>query len=473
MHELVVAALKERRVDGAEGLEAAGRQARREGHRMLLGNADIEGALGPEALLEDAYAGATGHRGRDGHDLVVLLRLPHKCISEHLGQGVVGRLGGLGGGRLGEVELRAHGVQLVAGLLRRQVALALLRLDVEQDRLVQGAILVLSLDVVEDLHQGVHVVPIDRTHVVEAKLFEELALAARTGAAERHRLHKVASVLIDLRSSLGKLSWQHGLGRRLQGLASRLEALGGLDFRNVVLEAQADRGLRERLGQGADGRVHRVVEGRQGHLAVVIQDDNAFAPDAACVIQGLPSHAAGDSAIADHRNAVALLALPVASHLEAHRGADGSGGVPSPEGVVLRLRALREAGKAAALTQRVDAAAALSEDLVGLALVRDVPADLVPGCVEDVVESYCEITHTQASAEVTATHGDGIKNLPAHLLRQVLELRHAHALHAGGALVAQGVKQRRGARREGALGDRSSRTLLFRASTVEAGDAAC
>mmetsp|Transcript_15003 Transcript_15003/g.44980 ORF Transcript_15003/g.44980 Transcript_15003/m.44980 type:complete len:207 (+) Transcript_15003:295-915(+) len=178
VHELVVAPLEERGVDGAEGLHATGGQARREGHRVLLGDAHVEGALGPEALLEDAYAGAARHGGRDGHDLVILLRLLHERISEHLGQG---RLGRRGGGRrlgLGQVELGAHGVELVGGLHRRLVALALLRLDVEQDRLVQGTILVVALDVVEDLDQGVHVVPVNRAHVVEAELLEELALAA-------------------------------------------------------------------------------------------------------------------------------------------------------------------------------------------------------------------------------------------------------------------------------------------------------
>ena len=44
MDDLVVAALQEGRIDRAERLVAFGRQAGREGHRVLLGDADIEGA---------------------------------------------------------------------------------------------------------------------------------------------------------------------------------------------------------------------------------------------------------------------------------------------------------------------------------------------------------------------------------------------------------------------------------------------
>ena len=52
MDDLVVAALQEGRIDRAERLVAFGRKARGEGHRMLLGDADVEGAVG-EGLVED------------------------------------------------------------------------------------------------------------------------------------------------------------------------------------------------------------------------------------------------------------------------------------------------------------------------------------------------------------------------------------------------------------------------------------
>ncbi len=45
MHDLIVGALQEGRVDRRERLVALGRQARRKRHRVLLGDADVERAL--------------------------------------------------------------------------------------------------------------------------------------------------------------------------------------------------------------------------------------------------------------------------------------------------------------------------------------------------------------------------------------------------------------------------------------------
>ena len=46
MHHLVVAALQEGGIERAEGLVALAGEAGGEGHRMLLGDGDVEGALG-------------------------------------------------------------------------------------------------------------------------------------------------------------------------------------------------------------------------------------------------------------------------------------------------------------------------------------------------------------------------------------------------------------------------------------------
>ena len=55
--DLVVGALKEGRIDRAERPIALGGEAGGEGHRMLLGDADVEAAVG-EAVLELVEAGA-------------------------------------------------------------------------------------------------------------------------------------------------------------------------------------------------------------------------------------------------------------------------------------------------------------------------------------------------------------------------------------------------------------------------------
>ena len=94
VHHLVVGALQEGRIDGRERLEAFRGQARGEGHAVLLGDADVEGALG-ELLGEQVEPGARRHGCGDGNDLVVLARLLDQALGEHLGVGRRVRLGGL------------------------------------------------------------------------------------------------------------------------------------------------------------------------------------------------------------------------------------------------------------------------------------------------------------------------------------------------------------------------------------------
>ena len=64
VHDLVVGALEEGRIDRAERLVALGREAGRERHRVLLGDSHVEGAR-RELLAEQVDARARRHRGRD------------------------------------------------------------------------------------------------------------------------------------------------------------------------------------------------------------------------------------------------------------------------------------------------------------------------------------------------------------------------------------------------------------------------
>jgi hypothetical protein len=70
--QLVVGALQEGRVDRHHRLEPLAGDAGGEGHSMLLGDADVEVALG-EALVELDHARALAHRRRDADQALVLL----------------------------------------------------------------------------------------------------------------------------------------------------------------------------------------------------------------------------------------------------------------------------------------------------------------------------------------------------------------------------------------------------------------
>ena len=96
MDHLVVGPLQEGGIDGAERLVALDRQPGGEGDGMLLGDADIEGAV-REALLELVETGARRHGGGDGDDPLILLGLADQGIGEHRG---VARSVALGLGRL-------------------------------------------------------------------------------------------------------------------------------------------------------------------------------------------------------------------------------------------------------------------------------------------------------------------------------------------------------------------------------------
>ncbi len=167
VHHLVVAALQEGRIDRRERLEALRGEAGREGHCVLLGDADIEGALG-ELLLELVEPGAGRHRRGDGDDPVVLARFFDQRVAEHLG---VLRRAAFGlrlrAGR--DVELD-HAVVLVGGSLGRGVAFALLRHDVNEDRPDLGV-----AHVAQHRQQVIEIVAVDRPDVIEAELLEQRA----------------------------------------------------------------------------------------------------------------------------------------------------------------------------------------------------------------------------------------------------------------------------------------------------------
>ena len=69
--DLVEGALEERRVQRDEGPLAGQREAGRQRHRVLLGDAHVEDAR-REAACEACDAGAGGHARGDGHDSLVL-----------------------------------------------------------------------------------------------------------------------------------------------------------------------------------------------------------------------------------------------------------------------------------------------------------------------------------------------------------------------------------------------------------------
>ena len=167
MDDLVVGALQERRIDGRERLVAFGREPGREGDRVLLGDADIEGAI-RKHLLENVETRAGRHGGVDGNDALVLPGLFDQAFGEHFG---VGRRVGLAFRlRAGHHVERHHAVILVGRAFRRAVTLALLGHDVDEDRSVFRI-----AHVLEHRQQVIEIVTVDRPDVIKAELLEQRA----------------------------------------------------------------------------------------------------------------------------------------------------------------------------------------------------------------------------------------------------------------------------------------------------------
>ena len=390
VHDLVVGALQEGRVDRRERLQPFGRQPGRERDAVLLGDADVERALG-EFLAEQIEPGARRHGGRDGDDLVVLAGLLDQALGEDLGVGRRGRL---------RLRLRAgddveldDAVILVVGRLGGRIALALLGDDVDQDRTVLGV-----AHVPQHRQQVIEVVAVDRADIVEAELVEQRAALTRPRAYSSiaHR-----ALLEERRQVLGDLA--HEVAQRAIGAAG--------DAAGEIGRQRADR--------------------RRDRHVVVVEDDDQPRVHRAGVVHRLVRHAGRHGAVADHRDHVVVAAAEVARHRHAEAGRDRGRGMRGAERVVFALGALGEAGEAAAGAKRADAVAPPGEDLVRIGLVADVPDQTVARRVEHVVQRHRELDDAEPGAEVAAGHRYRVDRLLPQLVRHLPQLGLFEAAQVG------------------------------------------
>ena len=91
--DLVVGALQEGRIDRAERPHPLRGEAGGEGHRMLLGDADVEAAVGEFRAANLSSPVPDGIAAVIAHDLVVARRLGDQRLGEHAGVGRRARRG--------------------------------------------------------------------------------------------------------------------------------------------------------------------------------------------------------------------------------------------------------------------------------------------------------------------------------------------------------------------------------------------
>ncbi len=334
MDDLIERALEKRRVDGDDRTEPLAGEPRGEGDRVRLRDAHVVGAL-REAPLAAGEAGPLEHGGGDRHDAGVTLHLRAERVGEHLG---VRRRPG--GSRRDPPGLRVEEGEGVTA--RRRVrfrgreALPLRGERVEQHRNAE------EREPAQRVDEAGHVVTVHGTDVLEAERLEEHA-----GREERLR--------------------------RLEAPAQRLErhlAVGDVPEHRLhdLLQARR-RGRREPLREPLRDRPD---VGRDRHL-VVVQDDEEIALQITRLVQPLERHPPGERAVADERDDLSCGAGEPSALDHAERRADGGGGVPDAEGVMLRLGALGKSGEPALRAQRGEPRAASGQELVRVGLVTDVP----------------------------------------------------------------------------------------------------
>ena len=247
------------------------------------------------------------------------------------------------------------------------------------------------------------VVAVDDAHVGEAELLEQQA--RRPVGLERG---------LDLRAE----ALDPAAEAEREPRQPLLDVLAGVEPARVQPDPV------EVVGERADVR-------RDRH-AVVVENDHDRRVEAARVVQGLVGDAAGQGAVADHGDDLAVLADPAAHRLlEPDRVADRGGGVAGAHDVVRGLGDRAERSEAAVLADRGEAVLAAGQDLVRVGLVADVPEDLVPRRVEHAVQRHRQLAGAEVGAEVAADLADRVDDQLAGLLRDLLELRVVEPVQVG------------------------------------------
>ena len=264
MHDLVIAALQEGRVDRDERLQPRRRHPCGKGDPVLLGDPHVEHPP-RKPLRQDVEPGARRHRRRDPDDPAIPRSLVGQRLPEHVR---VSRRIGLG------LRLRARGhvelgnpMILVGRRLRRGIALALDRHRMDQNRPAGP-----RLGSPQRGQQRRHVMPIDRADIGKAQLLEQ-------GATPRHPRHQLPCPTRAVAQRAGQ---------------------GGLEPLCHPLQRRKWRNPRKPV-QILVQRPHRR---RDAHV-VVVQDHEHPLVQMPRRVHRLIGHPGGDRAIANHRNRIA------------------------------------------------------------------------------------------------------------------------------------------------------------------------
>lgn len=181
---------------------------------------------------------------------------------------------------------------------------------------------------------------------------------------------------------------------------------------------------------------------RDGPL-IVVEDDNEALRRGNDVVQRLEGDTAGERGIAAERNDVLGRAAEVAGCRHAEGGGESGAGMSGAEGIMHTFAPVEKTARAAGLAQLPEEiTAAIGEQFMDVALMRDVEDKLIFRCGEGAVQRDRQFDNAEIRANVaTVFRGDG-DELVADLLSELGEQGRRESFDVSGAV--DGVEQARG-----------------------------
>ncbi len=180
--------------------------------------------------------------------------------------------------------------------------------------------------------------------------------------------------------------------------------------------------------------VGQTTERRRVAAAVVVDDDHHRPAGRRDVVQRLPTHPAGERAVADHGH---HMPVAVSGQLEGLGQPVGirqrCAGVARLDPVVLALGPRRITGQATLFAQGFEVRGAAGQHLVHVGLMPGVEDDRVVRRIEHPVQRERQLDDAEIGPEVAAGCGDFVNQKVANLVGQILQFRLRKVLQIGGA----------------------------------------
>ena len=391
VNNLVVTTLHKSGVDADERFQSLARHTCSHGDGMLLSNTNVEGSLG-EATSEDIHSGTARHGSGDSDNGPVLGGGIDQRVCKNRSEGRSDRLT-LHLGTGSEVEL-SNSVHPVACLLSWRIAVSLDGLEVKKNWLVIRAV----AELLQDWNEVVQIVSIDRSNVVESELLKE-------STTRNDSTCVLIETLVDALDVLGqKLVETLGKGPEiLEGLGNeKVRRVGGqLGCWNCASSAGCS--------------------GGETDLSVVVEDDNHAGTQVPGTVHGFVGHSSGNGSVSDDGDAiVATLVQQLLGDTHSLRSRDGGRRVSRSERVVFTLLALAESRDTAKLSKGWEFVLSSGEDLVGVALMRNIPDNVVFGHVKHIVQGDRQLVHAKRRTQVTSSFRHRFECVPSELVCKLM-----------------------------------------------------